>query len=48
MKISLSTSRARFYATAAIVMAVISFSFPSCTATQQSCEAYQNIELISE
>gem|GEM_PF-1349144 len=48
MKISISTTRARFYSTVAIIMALISFSLPSCAANHKSCEAYQNVELISE
>jgi len=48
MKISIPTTRARFYSTLAIIVAVISFCLPSCAANHQSCEAYQNVELISE
>jgi len=48
MKLFLSTSRVRFSATVVIIMAVISLSLPSCAANHQSCEAYQNVELLPE
>ncbi|MDE0916724.1 MAG: hypothetical protein OSA04_00315 [Flavobacteriales bacterium] len=45
MKITLTPSRKRVYASTAFILVMIAFTLPSCASHNEACEAYQNIEL---